>query len=391
MTVVAAEVIAIRLPLHEPFVVAYGRFEDMPSILLRIVTDDGVEGWGEAVPDPHVTAESFEGAFASLCSVLLPCLEGLTVFDSEVLHHRMDRALRGNPSIKAAVDIALHDAWARALGHPLFQLLGGRAHATLTQPRVISIKSPDEVAADATAAVEAGFTELKLKVGRDDGLDVQRIRALHRAAGGRAALRVDANQGWDRSSALAVIGETADCSIQWYEQPLPADDVDSMAELRRATPARLMIDEGVHTPADLVRAIRASAADLVNIKLMKAGGIRPALELASVASAAGMPCQIGSMVESAVATAAGLQVAVARSGIISNELVGPAMIAQDVGEIPVDAGRVAVPDGPGLGIIVDEERVRELTVSRHQWRAPGCVGGRGARRSSPPATGGRTG
>lgn len=369
MRIISAEVFAIRLPLHQPFVVSYGRFEDMPSILLKITTDDGVHGWGEAVPDPHVTAESFEGAYASLCHVLLGRLDGLRVCDTELAHHRMNAALAGNPSIKAAVDIAMHDAWAKTLGQPLVQLLGGGVHTTLTQPYVISIKPPDEVAAEAAAAADRGFTEIKLKVGEGAGDDVDRIRALHCAAGFRAELRVDANQGWDRTTALQVITATNDCGIQWYEQPLPAADVEGMAALRRATSARLMIDEGVHTAGDLLRAIHSEAADMVNIKLMKAGGIRPAMALATVAEAAGMACQIGSMVESAIGTAAGLHVACARAIIGSNELVGPEMISEDIADITVTAGVVTMPAGPGLGVAADPTRLLHLTVAEHRWQA----------------------
>src|SRR5699024_7913517 len=147
------------------------------------------------------------------------------------------------------------------------------------QPYVISIKTPAAVATEAAEAIDRGFTEIKLKVGGQDQADVARIHALSSAAEGRARLRVDANQGWDRSTALQVIRKSTDCGIQWYEQPLAAADVEGLAALRRATDARLMIDEGVHTPGDLIRAIRCEAADMVNIKLMKAGGIRPALAL----------------------------------------------------------------------------------------------------------------
>ena len=367
MKIVGAEVHAVRLPLHRPFVVSYGRFDDMPSILLRIVTDEGVEGWGEAVPDPHVTGETFEGAYASLCHVLLPCLEGLTVFDTAQLHQRMDRTLRGNPSIKAAVDIAVHDALATAVDLPLFRVLGGQAHSELTQPYVIGIKSPEAAADEASAAVAAGYTEIKLKVGSDDGDDIRRIRSLHRAVNGRARLRVDANQGWDRSTALQVISQTADCAVQWYEQPLPADELESLAELARATDARLMIDEAVHTPSDLIRAVHLSAADMVNIKLMKAGGVRPSLALASISEAAGMPCQIGSMVESAVGTMAGVHVAFAHPAIVSNELVGPEMIAEDIADVPIRAGRVPLPDGSGLGIEVNLNAIARLRVAQSEW------------------------
>lgn len=370
MMIIRAEVHAVRLPLHQPFVVAYGRFDDMPSILLRVVTDEGIEGWGEAVPDPHVTSETFEGAIASLHHTLLPCLEGLTVFDTAALHLRMNQVLRGNSSIKAAVDIALHDALATALDVPLFKVLGGRAHSDLTQPYVISIKSPEEVADEALTAVSAGYTEIKLKVGCDDGDDIRRIRSLHRAVGSSARLRVDANQGWSRATALHVFSQTADCEVQWYEQPLPADEVEGMAALSRATDARLMIDEGVHTPTDLIRVIRMSAADMVNIKLMKAGGIRPSLALASLAEAAGMPCQIGSMVESAIGTMAGVHVAFAHSAIMSNELVGPEMIAEDIAKLAISSGRVPLPEGPGLGIDIDLDAVDRITIARHQWTSP---------------------
>lgn len=374
MTIIKAEVFAIRLPMHQPFVVSYGRFDDMPSILLRIHTSDGVEGWGEAVPDPHVTGESFQGAYASLCHVLLSCLEGLTVFEIETAHRRMDSALIGNASIKAAVDVALHDAWAKTLGQPLYQLLGGQAHQSITQPYVISIKPPDEVTVEAAEALEAGFTEIKLKVGSGAEEDVRRIRALHGVAAGVADIRVDANQGWDRAAALHVLHHTSDCEIQWYEQPLPADDVEGMASLRQAANARLMVDEGVHTDSDLIRVIRHAAADMVNIKLMKAGGIRPSMRLASVAEAAGMPSQIGSMVESAVGTAAGLHVTFARSIIASNELVGPEMISQDIADITVRSGQVTIPDGPGLGIFVEQHRVDQLTVATYQWQSPTSPG-----------------
>src|SRR5699024_5684377 len=128
-----------------------------------------------------LTGETFEGAYASLCHVLLPCLEGLTVFDTAQLHQRMDRTLRGNPSIKAAVDIAVHDALATAVDLPLFRVLGGQAHSELTQPYVIGITSPEAAADEASAAVAAGYTEIKLKVGNDDGDDIRRIRSLHRA------------------------------------------------------------------------------------------------------------------------------------------------------------------------------------------------------------------
>lgn len=367
MIVTGAEVYAIKLPLKQPFVVAYGEFHDMPSIVVRIITDEGVEGWGEAVPDPFVTGESFQGAFAVLRHELLACTEGLSVFDTDVLHQRMNAAICGNPSAKAALDIAFHDAMARTVNVPLFALLGGLAHKQLTQPYVISIKSPDDVGAEAASALEMGFTAIKLKVGRDDGQDIRRIRSLHDVVGDRAKLCVDANQGWKRASALDVIAQTSSFSIQWYEQPLPADQLEEMSWLRNSTSARIMIDEGVHSPSDALRAITLSAADMINVKLMKAGGIKPSLDIIAIAEASDVSIQIGSMVESAIATMAGIHVAFSKTAVIANELVGPAMFSTDIAALSFPSGIVNVPKAPGLGIDVDLGTVEELSVARYSW------------------------
>lgn len=364
MLVTKAEIFAIRLPLHQPFIVSYGRFDDMPSILLKLTASDGSIGWGEAVPDPHVTGETFEATYAILEHALLPVIGDLDVFSIEALHARMNSCLSSNPSAKAAVDIAFHDLMGRILGQPLCNLLGGMAHKELPQPYVISVKHPEAVAAEAREAIDRGFSEFKLKVGANDGLDAARIHALRAAVPATTPIRVDANQGWTRHQTLKIIGQTDICNIDWYEQPVPANDLEGMAEIKRSTGAKLMLDESVHSPQDLIRAIRLGSGDMVNVKLMKAGGINPAAHLTSIAEAAGLPCQIGSMVESAVGTAAGLHLAVARVGIKSNELVGPAMIASDIAPIEFKPGSARVPSGNGLGIDVREEIIDRLLIRK---------------------------
>lgn len=361
MEIVKVEIYGLRLPLHEPFIVSYDRYDDMPLILVKIEMADGTAGWGEAVPDQHVTGETWHSALQVLEHELAPLLAGLSPFQIELIHQKMNKKIIGNPSAKAAIDCALYDLMGKITGQPVYQLIGGKAHASLVMPQIISIKSPAEMAEDARRIVSEGFRNIKIKVGTDMDTDIERIRAVRNAMPKRVKLRVDANQGWDRITAVTVIEQTKDCLVEWYEQPVLAEDIMSLQEIRRVSHAKIMIDEGIHNASDLFKVIQNRSADMVNIKLMKTGGIYPALAIASMAEAAGLPCQVGSMVESAVGTMAGAHLSIARSIIQTNELVGPLMFSKDIASVSFDQDILRFPDLPGLGVIVDEELVKELT------------------------------
>ncbi|WP_255425125.1 mandelate racemase/muconate lactonizing enzyme family protein [Sporosarcina obsidiansis] len=267
----------------------------------------------------------------------------------------------GVPSAKAALDIALYDIMGKASNLPVYQLLGGISHDELLVPQVLSIKSPKKMAEDAQRYVSEGFRSIKIKVGTDATTDIERIRQVRQAIGEGIHLRVDANQGWNRLETLRIIRETADCQVDWFEQPTIAHDLKSLAEIRAVSPVPIMIDEGVSNTADLLNVIELRAADLLNIKLMKAGGIYPALALTSMAAAAGIPCQLGSMVESAIGTMAGAHIAIAQSNIKTNEMVGPLNFSKDVAHIPFIKDTLQFSDLPGLGVEVDEAYVKEIT------------------------------
>lgn len=361
MKIDKVELFGIRLPLHEPFIVSYDKYEDMPAILVKIELENGVVGWGEAVPDQHVTGETWHSALQVLEHELAPLLSGLSPFQIELIHQKMNKKILGNPSAKAAIDCALYDLMGKITEQPVYQLIGGKTHDFLVMPQVISIKSPDEMASDARRMVREGFRNLKIKVGTDMETDIERIRAVRNAIPPEVKLRVDANQGWDRTSAITVIDQTKDCLVEWYEQPVLADDILSLQEIRKVSPAKIMIDEGIHSTHDLLNVIKTRSADMVNIKLMKAGGIYPSLAIANMAEAAGLPCQVGSMVESAVGTMAGAHLAISRDIIQSNELVGPFMISKDIGKVSFEGDVLKFPELPGLGVVVDESLVKELS------------------------------
>lgn len=361
MKIKKVEVFAARLLLKEPFIISYVQLDDMPTIITKLETDEGVIGWGEAVPDQNVTGETWESTYQVIQHELAPLLINESPFAIDRIHKKFNGKIDGVPSAKAALDIALYDLMGKITGQPVYHLIGGKAHEELQVPQVISIKEPEEMAADARRYVEAGFRNIKIKVGTNATMDIQRIQAVRQAIGDVIQLRVDANQGWNRIDTLKVIRETADCNVDWYEQPVKAHDLRSLKEIRAVSPQKVMVDEGVHNIQDLVNVIGMRAADMLNIKLMKSGGIYPALALANLAEAAEMPCQVGSMVESAIGTMAGAHLAMSRSIIETNEMVGPLMFSRDVAAVTYDGDVIQLSDAPGLGLEVDEEYLKSIT------------------------------
>src|SRR5918998_5502995 len=191
------EIIPVRLPLREPFVIAYATYPDVPTVLVRVRTGDGSVGWGEATPDPNVTGETYHGTVETLRHDLAPALLGRDARHREAAMHALDARVEAAPAAKAALDVALHDLVGRALGVPVWVLLGGRSKDALRISRVVSIKEPAAMARDAAKHVADGFRTVKLKVGSDDPLlDAQRITAVREAVGPDIGIKVDVNQGW---------------------------------------------------------------------------------------------------------------------------------------------------------------------------------------------------
>ena len=366
MIIASVEIIPVRLPLREPLVIAYASYPDTMSVMVRIRTKEGVEGWGEATPDANVSGETWGGTTETLRRDLAPALIGHDARDRDAALHALDSRVEGAPAAKAALDIALHDLVARSIGIPLWQLLGGRARDALQISRVISIGEPAEMAAAAKRHVADGFRTVKVKVGDayDPQLDARRIAAVREAIGPEIAIKVDVNQGWrSPGTAIQAIRAIAPSHPAYIEQPVMWWDLEGLAEVRRQTGAIIMIDEGCRSPRDMLRAVNLRACDLVNIKLMKSGGIFNALKLNAIAEAAGVAAQIGTMVESSIASAAGLHMAIAMANVKTVEMGGPLMLAEDIGDARswYRHDLVSVPDTPGLGIDVNVDRVRQFS------------------------------
>jgi L-Ala-D/L-Glu epimerase len=344
----------LTAPLHTPFVTALRRTEHLETTVVEVVDDDGLSGYGEAPQVWRVTGESLAGAEACLSGPLADVVRGRSVDDLPDLSVELLGAVVGNSGAKAAMDVALHDLASRRAGVSLTAFLGGSTGAQRVPTDVtVSAGEPDELSATATKRTAEGFTVLKLKVGTDAARDVARVHAVREAAP-EARIRVDANQGWTPDQAIAVIRamEDAGLDVEFVEQPVERHDVRGLAAVTAAVDTPVMADESVFGLRDLAAVIDQRAADLVNVKLAKCGGLGVARELLERTRAAGMGTIVGSMMEGpiGVGAAAALVAAVGTSHVSDLDAAWWASASPVVGGATYDAGVIVLPGTPGLGI-----------------------------------------
>jgi len=345
------EVYPVTLAYKEPFRIAPGASTESHNVVVKIITDYGVVGWGESSPSERVTGETAETVIKTLDKIA-PKLIGLCPLRVEQDVEVMDSIVEGNPAAKAAIDIALYDILGKTARKPLFMLMGGYRTEVLTDI-TLGIKSPREMAGDAVEAVKKGFKALKVKVGVNPTEDVECIKRIREAIGDNVQMRIDANQGWTPKQAIKVLNEIEKFDIQFAEQPVPSEDIKGLMEVKKKSPIPIMADESVHSPEDAMRLIQAEAVDLINIKLMKSGGILKAIKIAAIAEAARIPCMIGCMGESEIGIAAGAHLAAAVKNIqyadLDSDLLLKDKLVKKGGTKLKDSIRV-FPKQDGLGI-----------------------------------------
>ena len=352
MRITGVRIWRAELAYREPFRTALGESARAQVLVVELATDEGLRGLGECAPLPKVTGETLGDALMAL-KALGRELVGSDPLRREVLRELALKLAPRCPAARAAVDMALWDLVGQLAGRPLHQLLGGfrdRVRTDIT----ISLKEPEEMAEDALKAVEAGFRALKLKVG-EGGVekDVERVRAVRDAVGLTVELCVDANQAWSVQEALKAVRELGRLEVAFVEQPVPAEDLPGLARVRWASPVPVMADEAVLGPGDALKAIQAEAVDLINVKLMKCGGISEALRLAAIAEAAGVGLMVGCGGESRLAITAGTHLAAALKVFQHADLDSDLLLAEDIvakGGSSVERGERLLPSGPGLGV-----------------------------------------
>ena len=346
------EVYPVTLRYREPFRIAPGASIESRNVIVKIVTDYGVVGWGESSPSERVTGETAETVIKAIDKVA-PKLIGMCPLRIEQNVELMDSIVEGNPAAKAAIDIALHDVLGKTARKPLFMLMGGYRTEVLTDI-TLSIKPPKEMAKDAVKAFKRGFKAIKVKVGVNPDEDVERVRLIREAVGENVQIRVDANQGWTPKQAIEVLNKIERFNIQFAEQPVPAEDLKGLIEVKRRSPMPIMADESVRSSEDALRLIGVDAVDLINIKLMKSGGMSKARKIAAIAEAAGMPCMIGCMGESEIGIAAGAHLAAALKNIQYADLDSDLLLKDKLvkrGGTKVKNSMRIFPKNHGLGII----------------------------------------
>ena len=352
-TIVGIETQRLSVPLHTPFVTALRRTESTDVVLVRVTDSDGVTGWGEAPQVWQVTGESLAGAEACVNGPLAAVVTGTDPEDLAATGRAVSRAVAGNNGAKTAVDVALHDLVARRRGVSVARLLGTTTHRLPTDV-TLAAGDADALAATAKLRVDEGFGVLKLKVGTDAATDAARVAAVREVVGPGVAIRLDANQGWSPREAVRVISTLEDrgLDVELVEQPVAAADLDGLAWVTSRVGTPVMADESVYGLRDLVEVIRRRAADLVNVKLAKCGGLTTGRALLDLARAHGMGTAVGSMMETHVGIGAAAALAAGCGTTVVADLDAAWWAAESPyqGGPVYDGAAVVVPDTPGLGI-----------------------------------------
>lgn len=333
------------------------------GFFVRLRTEEGVVGYGEGCPFPPVTAET-QGSAVVMARALGEILRGRDPFSVAHIAADMETFAPHNPSSKAALEMALWDICGKLAGRPVCDLLG-RYRDSFETDKTVFLQPPEAMARAAADAVRDKFAVIKVKVGESPELDVARLRAIRDAVGPSVKIRVDANQGWTPAEAVKCLRGIEQYQIEFAEQPVVSWDWPGMKFVRDAAPMPVMADESVHAAHDAIEGIRRDAMDMINIKLMKSGGILAGSAIATVAGAANLKCMVGCMMETRLALTAAAHLVCARESILYADLDAALFLAEDpiIGGMDLTDGIVTLPRAPGLGLDVDPAFVARLRAA----------------------------
>lgn len=342
----------LEVPLAHPLRISLGIVTHAISCLVEVVTDDGIIGYGEGSPGPLITGENLAGTVATV-EMLRDKLIGTDPRDIEAVNAIMSRSVAYAMTAKAAIDIACHDILGKSAGLPLYKLLGGFSGEIETD-MTVGIDEPGKMAALAKKHADDGFDTIKTKVGTSFSDDISRVKAIREAVGPDVKIRLDANQAWHGKEAVRIIERLSEYDIELVEQPVPRYDFDGLKFVTDNSPVPIMADEGCWDSKDALRLVSEHAVDLINIKLMKCGGLHEAMKIVHIAEAAGVECMLGCMAEeSGIAINAAASLGAAMKNITRADLDASFSLA----ELPFDGGfsikdtrHLILADEPGLGI-----------------------------------------
>ena len=367
MKITSVETIPVRVPIRPDLAIRSGRggvHDKSPFLLVKVHTDEGLVGLGEASCTPRWSGEDQVTAAHFIDAYFAPALVGRNPTLVEETSRAVFPLVAGNAFTKAAIEMALWDLAGKAAGKPVYELLGGKIRESVMTKWSISGSPPAEAAEIARRAKERGFRAMKVKVGLGVEGDVARVAAVREAVGPDVKLGVDANGGWiDPATAIAAVDRLRAMKVAFVEQPVWAGDPEEMAAVRRSAGVPIIADESIYSLADARQLARAGACDVFSIYIGKSGGIGPARDVADFAMGQRIACTIGSNLELGVGAAAMLHLAVAHRGITPDvypcDIIGPLYYEDDILATPLalGGGRAVPNDRPGLGVELDEAKV----------------------------------
>jgi len=363
MKIERVEVFGVAVPLIGEYKNAYLSKTVQKSAIVRITASGGVSGLGNIDPTPGYSREQTPDHLAVLRGKLAPLLIGMDATNVHAVLAKIEPAVKGFLDSKAAIEMACVDLAARIAGLPVHAYLGGAVKDRLLFNAWIGILPPDEAAKETLGWKQKGFRSAKIKVGGDIEADRDRVKAVREAVGPEFQLRIDANAGYDADTSIRLAKMVAPFKLQLFEQPVPDHDIAGMARVRREANAvglPIMADESVLDHASLIRIIKADAADLVKVKVMKQGGFLNTRRMIATAEAAGIRCVVGHGFGLGVNTMAEIMLAATSGNVIDGlECVGPLKTADDIvtRKLDLSSGSLPLPAGPGLGVTLDDAKV----------------------------------
>jgi len=343
----------VSIPLKKPFKTALRQVNSAEDIIIKVLADTGEVGYGNAPPTAVITGDSQDSIVAAIRDTIGPKIIGMDIDSLEEIMTTLDGAMVHNNSAKGALDIAVYDLFGQLYGLPLYKLFGGYCNV-LTTDLTISVNQPEEMVRDSLEAIAEGYTALKLKVGTDAILDIKRVQEIRAAVGYDIKIRLDANQGWNPKEAVRTIRKFEDLglNIELIEQPVMARDFVGLKYVTDHVETNIMADESAFGPYEVFQLLSMGACDLINIKLMKAGGLHNAIKIANFAETVGIQCMMGCMLESKVGITAAASIAGGKKIINMADLDAAVLLAEDpvVGGVSFCKNQLIIPNRPGLGI-----------------------------------------
>jgi L-Ala-D/L-Glu epimerase len=368
MKITRVETYPVRIPLkpERRMISALGKHDVSEYVLVRISTDAGIEGAGEATVQARWSGETVWGARALIDHIIAPHLIGLDPIDLDAVIALMDQATQDNWFAKSAIEMACWDICGKHFGKPIFALLGGPVRPLSIRCRFsMGAYEPDQARRRAAELIDAGFDTIKVKVGTDVSKDIERVRVVRETIGPDPEMVIDANCGYDVATAIVMAGQVDDCRVGLFEQPTPRGDFEALAQVRKAIKPKVMADDICFDFADAVECVRHRACDVISVYPGKNGGIVKSKRIVDYAALHGVACSIGSNLELDVASAAMCHLVVASPNInverYPGDIMGPDYHAFSIVKDPlvIEGPTITISDRPGLGVEVDWKIVEE--------------------------------